>query len=146
MKEILFICSGNYYRSRFAEAVFNHLAIQRGLPWRAFSRGLATWMAEGDLSLYTEEALRARGIARNLTGPTRSKLTEADLQRAHLAIAVKGDEHRQMMREQFPAWEKRITYWAIHDLDCALPEESLPVLEQHVRALAERLTAEQQRA
>jgi protein-tyrosine phosphatase len=139
MKQLLFICSGNYYRSRFAEALFNHLAIERGLPWRAFSRGLATWMAEGDLSLYTEVALRARGIDRALTGSTRIKLTEPDLQRAHLTIAVKEDEHRQMMREQFPAWENRITYWAIHDLDCALPEDSLPILEERVRALADSL-------
>jgi protein-tyrosine phosphatase len=99
-------------------------------------------MAEGDLSLYTEVALRARGIDRALTGPTRIKLTEADLQRAHLTIAVKEDEHRLMMHEQFPDWENRITYWTIHDLDCALPEESLPVLEEHVRALAAALAAE----
>jgi protein-tyrosine phosphatase len=142
MKQLLFICSGNYYRSRFAEAVFNHLAIQRELPWRAFSRGLATWMAEGDLSLYTEEALRTRGIDRVLTGPTRIKLTEDDLQRAHLTIAVKEDEHRPMMRDQFPDWENRITYWVIHDLDCALPEESLPILEERVHALADALTLE----
>ena len=38
---VLFVCTGNYYRSRFAEAVFNHLAAARGLPWRAVSRGLA---------------------------------------------------------------------------------------------------------
>ncbi|MCX7009189.1 MAG: low molecular weight phosphatase family protein [Kiritimatiellaeota bacterium] len=146
MKQILFICSGNYYRSRFAEAVFNHLAIQRGLPWRAFSRGLAPWMAEGDLSVWTEEALLQRGIDRALTGPTRIKLTEADLQRAHLTIALKEAEHREMMRDQFPAWEHRITYWAIHDLACAQPEDVLPLLEARVHALADALALEPQHA
>ena len=139
MKQLLFICSGNYYHSRFAEAVFNHLAIQRDLPWRAFSRGLAPWMAEGDLSPFTEEALHQRGIDRVLTGPTRVKLMEPDLQRAHMIIALKEAEHRPLMREQFPAWENRITYWTIHDLDCALPDESLPLLEARVRALANSL-------
>ena len=38
---LLFVCTGNYYRSRFAEHLFNALAAQAGLPWRAESRGLA---------------------------------------------------------------------------------------------------------
>ncbi len=41
MKKILFLCTGNYYRSRFAEQLFNHLAIKRGLDWEANSRALA---------------------------------------------------------------------------------------------------------
>jgi hypothetical protein len=39
-KIMLFLCTGNYYRSRFAELLFNHLAKQRGLDWQATSRGL----------------------------------------------------------------------------------------------------------
>ena len=38
---VLFLCTGNYYRSRFAEAVFNSVAARMGLSWRASSRGLA---------------------------------------------------------------------------------------------------------
>ena len=139
MKYLLFLCSGNYYRSRFAEAVFNHAAAQHGLPWRAFSRGLAIWMVEGDLSPWTEEALRQRGIDRALTGATRVALSEPDLQRAAKIIAVKEAEHRPMLRDQFPDWEQRVDYWTIDDLDCATPEDALPVLEQHVRALADAL-------
>ena len=40
-KTVLFLCTGNYYRSRFAEILFNHLAGQSKLAWRADSRGLA---------------------------------------------------------------------------------------------------------
>lgn len=40
-RTILFLCTGNYYRSRHAEAVFNHHAAAVGLGWRATSRGLA---------------------------------------------------------------------------------------------------------
>ncbi len=42
--KLLFLCTGNYYRSRFAELLFNHLAAQVGLDWRADSRGVATEM------------------------------------------------------------------------------------------------------
>jgi hypothetical protein len=38
---ILFLCTGNYYRSRYAEELFNHLAKVKGHSWRAFSRGAA---------------------------------------------------------------------------------------------------------
>lgn len=40
-RTVLCLCTGNYYRSRHAEAVFNHLAAGADLPWRAASRGLA---------------------------------------------------------------------------------------------------------
>src|SRR5713101_3323630 len=40
-KTVLFLCTGNYYRSRFAEALFNSVAGKLGLPWKASSRGLA---------------------------------------------------------------------------------------------------------
>ena len=40
-KTVLFLCTGNYYRSRFAEVLFNSVAGKMGLPWRASSRGLA---------------------------------------------------------------------------------------------------------
>ncbi len=41
MNKILFLCTGNYYRSRFAENLFNWLATKQGLDWQADSRGLA---------------------------------------------------------------------------------------------------------
>ncbi|MSR59513.1 MAG: low molecular weight phosphatase family protein, partial [Planctomycetaceae bacterium] len=41
MPTVLFLCTGNYYRSRFAEVYFNWLAAQRGSVWRADSFGLA---------------------------------------------------------------------------------------------------------
>ena len=40
MREILFLCTGNYYRSRFAEVLFNHLARESGVKAHAASRGL----------------------------------------------------------------------------------------------------------
>jgi protein-tyrosine phosphatase len=35
MKQVLFLCSGNYYRSWFAPHFFNWLVLKVGLPWRA---------------------------------------------------------------------------------------------------------------
>jgi protein-tyrosine phosphatase len=140
--EILFICTGNYYRSRFAEAVFNHQAEARGLPWRAFSRGLAIHLVDGPISPHTEAALQRRAIDRAHTAPDRQQLAEDDLRRARQTIALKRDEHHAMMTEQFPGWVERIEYWDIHDLDFATPEEALPEIDGRVQALVERLASQ----
>jgi protein-tyrosine phosphatase len=139
-KWVLFICSGNYYRSRFAEAVFNHRALQSRTTWRAFSRGLAIHLVDGDLSPHTEEGLRHRGIDRALAGPTRTMLGEPDLRKASRVIALKEQEHRPLMQQMFPQWADRITYWRVHDLDCIGPEEALPQIEELVASLADELS------
>ena len=142
MHEILFVCSGNFYRSRFAEAVFNFHATRRALPVRAFSRGLATYLVlgEGPLSPHTRHALAARRIALSHTGPQPVSLARADLERAHRTIALKETEHRPLMRDQFPDWEDRIEYWTIHDIDAALPETAIPQLESRILALLDEET------
>jgi protein-tyrosine phosphatase len=143
MKQVLFLCSANFYRSRFAEHFFNWLAGQEGLAWRADSQGLAVdkWGDIGEISPYTIEALRLRGIRLGGSQRRPKHVTLTDLANSDLVIAVKEGEHRAMMQEQFPLWADRIQYWHIDDIDCAEPEDSLPILEEHVRALVTKLRA-----
>jgi len=44
--------------------------------------------------------------------------TVQDLKRADLVIAMKESEHRPLIRK-LGAWEERVTYWNVHDLDVA---------------------------
>lgn len=140
-KTVVFVCTGNYYRSRFCEHWFNARAAARGLNWRATSRGLRTWMADGygPISSSTVERLAARGI--RLNGDVRFPipLSEFDLENADLVVALKEGEHRGMMADQFPAWADRIEYWHVDDIDCATADEALPLCETNVEALVERL-------
>jgi protein-tyrosine phosphatase len=143
MNTVLFLCSGNYYRSRFAEHLFNAIAGRDQLPWRADSRGLVVGRAGniGPISRYAVHGLEQRGI--HLNGGIRFpiQVTEQDLGRANLIIALKEAEHRRMLAEQFPAWVDRVEYWHVHDLDCAEPEDALAQLEREVVALSSRLPA-----
>ena len=41
MKKVLFVCTANVCRSPMAQAIFNALAVDRGLPFRAESAGTA---------------------------------------------------------------------------------------------------------
>jgi protein-tyrosine phosphatase len=139
MKQVLFLCSGNYYRSRFAEHLFNWLATRSDLPWRADSRGLDVWGNLGPISRHALEGLRSRGVPVNGEHRNPVRLTLADLAASDLVIAVKEAEHRAMLREQFPLWANLVEYWHVDDLDYAGPEEALPILDGEVRALVERL-------
>ncbi len=146
VKTVVFICTANYYRSRFSEHLFNALAEAKGLNWRATSRGLRTWMADGlgPIASFTVERLAARGIPLNGNIRFPISLSEADLENADLVVAVKEGEHRAMMSEQFPAWADRIEYWHVDDIDCATANDALPVCEACVEALVERLTTSEQ--
>jgi protein-tyrosine phosphatase len=141
-KKVLFICTGNFYRSRFAEAVFNFHADQRKLPWQAYSRGLAIHWADGFLSPFTEAALSQRQIPVSYTGPGRIQLTENDLESADLCIALDRAEHLEMMEQQFPHWTQRVQYWEVPDMPTALPEEALPSIESQILHLLDRLPNE----
>lgn len=134
MGRVLFICSGNYYRSRYAEILFNHLAQGVG-GWTAFSRGFRLSPNNlGPISIHAANACVAQGLAFD---PVRFPivLSEDDLQQASRIIGLKETEHRPMMRERFPVWEDRVEYWEIHDIDRATPELALGELERAVRQL-----------
>jgi protein-tyrosine phosphatase len=142
MKRVLFLCSGNYYRSRFAEIYFNWQAQQRGIGWRAESRGLALDSRNpGPLSRYTAAALAAYGIswAEYLRAPLPA--TDADFANADRVIAVKEAEHRKMMDAKFPSFANQVEYWHVHDLDCSMPSDALAHLEREVLALLVSLQA-----
>ena len=96
---VLFLCSGNYYRSRFAEGLFNWLAPRQGLPWRAESRGFRLHPANiGPISYHAVEGLLGRGIA--TPEPHRYPLVveEHDFHAFDLVVAVKEAEHRPKMQ------------------------------------------------
>ena len=141
-QSVLFLCTGNYYRSRFAEILFNHLAQQRGLNWRATSRGIArdfgAWNV-GPISPHTCQALATREIA--LPDPLRDPMHcfAEDLSAADQVIALKEAEHRPMLAQNFAGWEDRVEYWHVHDVDQAHPDVALVEIENEVCSLIEKL-------
>lgn len=146
MKKVLFLCTGNYYRSRFAEKVFNNLANKKKLNWEADSSGLALERGVnnvGAISKYAVEALKQRGI--EILSEERfpkSPVTD-DFQKFDLIIAVDESEHRPLMQERFPDFLDSIEYWLIHDIDKTSPQEALEELETKVKDLIKELAVKE---
>ena len=139
---VLFICTGNYYRSRFSEILFNALAPDYGGRARAVSRGLITELISeemGGLSPHALRGLEARKI--RLTGAIRRpiQVQESDFAEAARVIAMDEREHRPMMGQRFPYWADRIEYWQVADIGEVEPDVALLALEKRVRALLECL-------
>jgi protein-tyrosine-phosphatase len=142
MNRILFLCTGNYYRSRFAEELFNHRAPGLGLAWSATSRALAIERGVnnvGPLSVYTKQALDERGIPARGVDRMPAPCDLSDLESARLVVALKEAEHRPLLRERFRGWEDRVTYWHVDDIDVASPVEALGEIDRHVDGLIKRL-------
>ena len=142
-KSVLFLCTGNYYRSRFAEILFNHLATEKKLNWRAEWRGLKIgWPGNiGPISPYTLERLAQLSIPCENGRQMPMQCRMCDLEDANIVIALKEAEHRPMLAEKFSPWQDRVEYWHVHDLDGATPVEALAEIETLVGELVDRLGA-----
>jgi protein-tyrosine phosphatase len=141
---VLFLCTGNYYRSRFAEVLFNSVAGKMGLAWRASSRGLALERGVnnvGPMAASAISALAAMGVC-DRAGCARSpaQVTAADLEAADRVVALKRDEHLPLLQERFPAWVEKVEFWHVDDAP-----EVLGLIEREVMGLVTRLNGTEEK-
>lgn len=135
---VLFLCTGNYYRSRFAEELFNHKAAAIRIGWQAQSRALAVERGIGNigpLSPFALQALQARGCSPTGGNRMPRQCAATDLESAHRIIALNEPEHRPLIRERFPEWEQRVQFWQVADVGFVRPQAALAAIEQHIDAL-----------
>ena len=143
MKSVLFLCTGNYYRSRFAEELFNHHARRTRLSWNADSRALAIERGSGNVGPISEHAAKGLGqLGVQIAEPSRMprQCLPADLSAASLIVALEEKEHRPLLIERFPGWEDVIRYWHIRDVEFESPVISLGRLAALVDELVRELS------
>lgn len=95
MRNILFVCTGNLCRSPAAETMFNTLAQERGLNWRAESAGLSTVEGES-VPDNAQIALEEVGF---YAGKHRARrLKSGMIEQADLVLTMTPGQHEKLAR------------------------------------------------
>lgn len=138
MRRILFLCTGNYYRSRFAEEYFNHQAGSR-LDWRAQSRALARDLTStgnlGPISPHALAELARRGITPAAAERWPRRVASVDFDSFERVIALSRREHAPMLALQFPEAIELVEYFEIGDIDVEHPAVAIARLADCIDAL-----------
>jgi len=139
MNKILFLCTGNYYRSRVAEELFNHNAQKKKLNWFAESRALADEdylrINEGPISPNAVEFLKQRNIPINGQHRMPETLKNRDLSEYKIIVCMDRDEHYPIVQQQPNLSLHAITFWDIKDLNAEASSTALSRLEENVNKL-----------
>lgn len=142
--KVCFVCTGNYYRSRFAEAVFNFMVKECGKEYVAESRGLNISAADevakdyGELSPYTKHKMEDLDIPINFTSEKRQSISKQDLEDFDIIVIMDRAEHFKMVKEfvgedeDMIASAKNFKYWAIKDVFDWEPDETLGAILANV--------------
>lgn len=146
---VLFLCTGNYYRSRTAEELFNHYAQKRQLSWSADSKGLKEDMGIlGNIGTISHLAVNfLNGIQVPITGKDRSPVSvqKEDFLEYDRVICLDKKEHLPMMQARFPIYYEEVEYWEIADVDVSPSFLALPRIHELVLTLVKELVLEEDR-
>ena len=135
-KQILFVCTGNFYRSRFAEALFNEKAGEAHLNWQAYSRGLQLASSQHGISPYSRQELIKRGVPKSYWSGVPKPLTREDLEKSDCIVLMDEAEHRPLLEKKFPVRDDRkIHYWHIAEAWKVKPAISCQAMTKNVEQL-----------
>ena len=139
-KQILFVCTGNHYRSRFAEALFNQKAGQAELDWRAVSRGLRLVPSQQGISPVAQRDLTLRGVPLASCQGAPKALTQKDLEQSDYIVLMDEAEHRLLLEKQFPARDDRkVHYWHIGESGKMKPAKAFQAMSDLIEELLRTL-------
>ncbi|EDN69890.1 Protein tyrosine phosphatase [Beggiatoa sp. PS] len=141
-RKLLFLCTGNYYRSRFSEHLFNALAQEKELNWQADSRGLAIERGINNIQVispYADRGLRRRGLRVPINERFPCQAINEDFETAYKIIALDECEHRPLIETRFSKWINEVEYWEIHDIDRTFPTIAMEQMERRISKLIQVL-------
>ncbi|MGI9027670.1 MAG: hypothetical protein ACR2FM_02400 [Candidatus Saccharimonadales bacterium] len=129
MKSIHFICRGNVYRSRLAEAYAMSLAKDKGLKLISSSGIEATRALNGDVDPDTVKLLEAEGLEKYLT-PKWKQTTQEDIDNHEVIVFMSRTLYEQA-NKSFNIPQQKVRVWDIKDIDGIYPQ-----IKQEVDELA----------
>ena len=140
---IHFVCTGNIYRSRLAEAYCTSL---NAAGIRAFSSGIAAgrW-DDAAISPHAAEVLARHSLSSYAAAGWQR--TTADLVRSSDVLVFMEDEHHRFCANWIELGRQRVEIWGVKDIDgleaAEIPDEverTFEIIRRHTDALIARLS------
>jgi protein-tyrosine-phosphatase len=139
---IHFVCTGNVYRSRLAEAYCASMSVS-GI--RVISSGIAAGRYDdAPISPHAALALARHGLLSYAAA--RWQRTTADLVRSSDVLVFMEAEHHRFCEDWIDPARQRIEVWGVKDIDGQEPaeipnevERTLAIIRRHTDALIARL-------
>ena len=147
MYKILFICTGNFYRSKFCEAFMENEGKVLKIPIRTMSRGFEISLADkvasiyGETSPYTIQRLDQLGIDCGKVKKRRTPVSQHDINSNDIIVIIDKAEHSPYM-ENFDFPENRTVFWEVKDIADWTAKETLDELEKSCHKLSFKLWGE----
>ena len=120
MATILFLCTGNYYRSRFAEEYFNYLAKLSNLEINAFSRAISQDLTNngnvGNIAKEVVEILTGINVPCHTKGRRPISVNTTELDQSDYVYALDKTEHKPMIASGFADFANKVNYLTIGDV------------------------------
>ena len=138
---VLFVCTGNFYRSRFAEAIFKAHASAGALT--ASSRGLdASKPRNTGLSPLVVAELNRLKVSVDVVAGYPRQLRREELDAADVVVLLDGREHAPMLRKQFPQVDlRKVREWSVQDVPAMAPSDAFAEITRQVDLLLAELGA-----
>ena len=141
---ILFLCTGNYYRSRLAEELLRYNAKKADLEIECDSAGLGKIpnpSNPGPIGIAALEYLQKRGISSLSLARYPKQWTPSDIQTADIIVCMNEREHRVMFERQARPFlnHGQIVFWRIPDVEEDPDLMGPGLIDGEVRGLLEKL-------